>query len=503
VLAYVGSANYYGEATPAHQPAYDAVGQAYRQSGSAFKPITWATGFERGAVNPATMFMDVEGEIVDGYSVPNADGGQRGPVRVRDALKYSWNIPVAKAQQIIGTENVVAQAERMGLEWDPAHDTVVVPSLTLGTIGVHQLDLAAAYGVLANGGVRAEPYFIQRMTDSSGTVIYDHAEDGPEPQRVMSAEAAFLTTDILADNTDPAANSVWGQRFQLPAEGGRRPATLKTGTTNDFRDLQAFGYLAPDPDPAVSDGAIVTGVWVGNSDFTPIADVFAADGPTFIWHDYMAEVTAHNQLAVRDFPRPEGIVELQVDAISGLLPGENTQQTVTELFAANNQPTERDTVHRSLRIEAETGRIWQEGCGDFETEAPAGSPDPDASPPAPVAAETVYLDLASWEDEQPTWDEANEAWIERWTGREGELRRAPAPPLQVPLAPTEECVPGEVPTSTPMPSATPTPSPSPTPSATPQPTPTPVPATPVPTATPPPGTPTPAPTPAGDDEDAP
>ena len=99
------------------------------------------------------MFMDVECEIVDGYSVTNADNRQRGPVRVRDALKYSLNIPVAKAQQVIGTENVVAMAERLGLDWDPRQEAeVAVPSLTLGTIGVHMLDLAAAYGGIANGG---------------------------------------------------------------------------------------------------------------------------------------------------------------------------------------------------------------------------------------------------------------------------------------------------------------------------------------------------------------
>ncbi|MDH4335042.1 MAG: penicillin-binding protein, partial [Chloroflexota bacterium] len=145
VLAYVGSANFYGEATDEHQPQFDVVGQAFRQSGSAFKPITYATGFERGVITPATMFMDVKGEIVDGYSVPNADGGERGPIRVRDALKYSLNIPAAKAQQLIGTQNVVDQAVRLGLQWDPLQEAeVAVPSLTLGTIGVHMLDLAGA-----------------------------------------------------------------------------------------------------------------------------------------------------------------------------------------------------------------------------------------------------------------------------------------------------------------------------------------------------------------------
>jgi membrane peptidoglycan carboxypeptidase len=475
VVAYVGSSNYYGRSTDAHQPAFDVAGQGYRQSGSAFKPITYATGFERGVITPATMFMDVRGEIVDGYSVPNADGGERGPVRVRDALKYSWNIPVAKAQQLIGTENVVEMAERLGLEWDPRQERqaggVAVPSLTLGTIGVHQLDLAAAYGALANGGVLAPTYLIEKITDRSGTVIYDHSQDAPQPQRVMSEQAAYLVTDILADNTDPAQNSIWGQRFQLLTSDGRRPATLKTGTTNDFRDLQAFGYLAPDSDPTQAEGALVTGVWVGNSDFSRIADVFAADGPTFIWHDYMAEVTDTLDLPVREFPRPDGIVEREVDAISGMLPGPLTDQTVNEIFAESNVPNDEDTVHQRMRLEAETGKIWQEGCGD----------------PNSTNQGRIYIDLAGWESHHETWEQANHEWIAEWRGRESGLRRAPAPSMRYPLAPTERCTPGEIPTSTPSPS--PTPTPSATPEATPIPTPPPAtpsggPGTPGPTSSP-------------------
>jgi membrane peptidoglycan carboxypeptidase len=471
VIAYVGSANYYGRATPQHQPQFDVAGQAYRQSGSAFKPITYATGFERGVLTPATMIMDVEGEIADGYTVPNADGGQRGPVRVRDALKYSWNIPVAKAQQMIGTENVVDMAERLGLQWDPRQeDNVAVPSLTLGTIGIHQIDLAAAYGALANGGVRADTYMIEKITDRNGNVIYDHAQDAAEPQRILSEQAAYLVTDILADNTDPAQNSIWGARFQLQTDEGRRPATLKTGTTNDFRDLQAFGFLAPDADPTVPEGALVTGVWVGNSDFSPIADVFAADGPTFIWHDYMAEVTAAADLPLRDFPRPDGIVEAQVDAMSGLLPGSLTRTTVTEIFATSNQPQQQDSLHERLLIEEESGKIWQEGCGDQrETDTAAGG---------------IFLDLVGWERDHPPWERANRRWIERWRGNEAALGRSPAPRLDARLAPTQTCTPGEFPTSTPTPSPSPTPSPTPEatvaptiePTASPSPTPSPTPA---------------------------
>ena len=497
VLAYVGSANFFGESTDAHQPAYDVIGQAFRQSGSAFKPITYAAGFESGVISPATMFMDVEGEIVDGYSVPNADQRERGPVRVRDALKYSLNIPVTKAQQLIGSDAVVAMAERLGLEFDPAHEGEhAVPSLTLGTLGVHQLDLAGAYGAIANGGVLNPPYLIERIEDSNGNVIYEHSTDAPEPEQVLSEASAYLVTDILADNTDPAANPLWGPRFALEVDGGRRPATLKTGTTNDFKDLQAFGYLAPNPDPSVTEGAIVTGVWIGNSDFTAIENVFAADAPTYIWHDYMAEVAALNELPVHDFTAPGGVAEITIDAISGMLPGEFTVTTVTELVRADRQPSQQDTVHREIRIEAETGRIWQEGCGDFETIAPSQTPppaDPSAPPaeaPPPEPREEVHIDLAGWEEHHPTWEEANRAWIEQWRGREDELNgsvRQPFPgPLDAPLAPAEECVIGEIPTSTPTPTASPTPTPTPEPTPTPSPTPTPLlpPVLPTPTPTP-------------------
>jgi membrane peptidoglycan carboxypeptidase len=497
VLAYVGSANFYGEATAAHQPAYDVIGQAFRQSGSAFKPITYATGFERGTINPATMFMDVEGVIADTYTVPNADLRQRGPVRVRDALKYSLNIPVVKAQQLIGTDEVVATGERLGLEWDPTQDPNV-PSLSLGTIGVHMFDLAAAYGVLANGGVRVEPYLIERIEDSSGNIIYQHAATIETPPRILSAEAAYMVTDILADNTDPAANVLWGERFALYGpDGTRRPATLKTGTTNDFRDLQAFGYLASDPDPNNAEGAIITAVWVGNSDFSAISDVFAADGPTYIWHSYMNEVALLNALPVRDFVRPGGVFDVTVDAMSGLLPGERTLTTVDEIFAANRVPSARDELHRELRIEAATGRVWQEGCGDFRTIEPATPPDAAAPTPVPNPDEQVYLDLGDWEADRPTWLEANRAWLARVRTENGEANvdRFPLPPLDAPLAPLDDCTPGEVPTSTPRPTPMPTPAPTPEPTPTPAPTPAPT-ATPAPTPTPAP-TETPTPPPGG------
>ena len=140
----------------------------------------------------------------------------------------------------------------------------------------------------------------------------------------------------------------------------------------------------------------------------------------------MAEVAALNELPVYDFRRPDGMAEVTIDAMSGLLPGEYTTTTVTELVRTDVQPNENDRLHRELAIEAESGRIWQEGCGDFETGEPTASPDPSASP---APALQVYLDLDGWEEHHPEWDESNREWIELWTGREDGAQRHAARPV--------------------------------------------------------------------------
>jgi hypothetical protein len=145
---------------------------------------------------------------------------------------------------------------------------------------------------------------------------------------------------------------------------------------------------------------------------------------------------------------------------------------VTEVFATSNQPQQEDSIHERLQIEEESGKIWQEGCGDIrESDNAAGG---------------IFLNLVGWEREFQTWERANRRWIERWRGNEASLGRSPAPRLDARLAPTQRCTPGEFPTSTPTPSPSPTPSPTPafTPQPSIEPTPTPVPGPPTPTPTP-------------------
>ena len=108
-------------------------------------------------------------------------------------------------------------AQSLGLEFDPAHNgEFAVPSLTLGTLGIHQLDLAGAYGAIANEGRLEEPYLIERIEDSDGNVIYDHATDADDGTQVLSAASAYLVTDILADNTDPGRQPAVGPALPAP-----------------------------------------------------------------------------------------------------------------------------------------------------------------------------------------------------------------------------------------------------------------------------------------------
>ena len=163
--------------------------------------------------------------------------------------------------------------------------------------------------------------------------------------------------------------------------------------------------------------------------------------------------------------------------------------TGVELFMATGPGLQTDEAHRELAIEAESGLIWQEGCGDFipATPGPSAGPLPSGEPvPEPTPAPAllrVFLDLVGWDaDHDPAWEASNLAWINAKRGHENTIPRGPLGPLDAPLAPTEECTPGENPTSTPTPEPTPTPeatptpvptdTPAPTPSPTPEPTPT-------------------------------
>lgn len=323
-----------------------------RQPGSSIKPLTYALAFEKGWT-PATLLWDVPTDFPDGANPPytpvNYDGFFHGPTRLRLALANSFNIPAVKALSftgIYGEGAFVPFAQRLGLESFSRDDYGL--ALTLGGGEATLLEMVTGYAALANGGLRAFPVSILRITDSAGTVVCQQplrpaevradlpaCQTPPENwgQPVVSPETAYLISDILADNN--ARAPAFGPNSALLLSF---PAAVKTGTTNDFRDNLTLGYT---PD-------LVTGVWVGNADYTPMVNTSGVTGAAPIWQSFMETALAGR---ATPFVRPAGIVERTICALSGAEPSEfcPADQLRTELFAANYLPLpkERDLWQRA------------------------------------------------------------------------------------------------------------------------------------------------------------
>jgi membrane peptidoglycan carboxypeptidase len=219
----------------------------------------------------------------------------------------------------------------------------------------------------------------------------------PEPTGVVSPQAAYIVTDILAGNTDRRINPYWGEFAITDKDGNRRPATLKTGTNNDAKDLNVYGYVGAPTAEGRERGeyALVVGAWNGNSDnsfvSSPRRPLFSIDVTTHVWQGFMNQVTADWE--IRGFERPEGIVEAEVDAWSGMVPGAFTNRTVTEIFIEGTVPRDRDTTKVSVGIEKESGLLWQAGCPGTQVQR-------------------GYLRFDGVEP-NPQWQE----WVDKWVAR--------------------------------------------------------------------------------------
>ncbi len=337
ILAMVGSPDYFSARIDGAVNGTTAL----RQPGSSIKPLTYAAAFEGGTLTPATMMLDVRTSFVtkEGASyVPlNYDLQFRGPVRLREALASSYNLIAVKVLDTIGIERMTALARRLGITTldDPERLGL---SVTLGGGEVRLLEMATAFAALANGGYAVQPVAIKRVEDSTGRVLLASSPPQGKGDPALDPRVAYLITDILSDDT--ARIPSFGEESVLKLD---RPAAVKTGTTTDFRDNWTVGYT---PD-------LVVGVWTGNADNEPMRDISGVDGAAPIWHDFM-EMALRGRPA-RQFPRPDGLVEVEVCALSGLLPGPDCPHRVSELFLAGSEPTERCHLHQRIAIDRATG----------------------------------------------------------------------------------------------------------------------------------------------------
>ena len=366
VLAYSGSAAYYRDAMASRKfdPKYDAAGAGARQPGSAWKPIVYATAFDNHALTPGSLLLDITTEFHRGehWAPRDADQLDRGPVLVRRALQYSLNIPAIRALQRVGSEAVADKAEALGIRFTGGRQAFLQAGLAgaIGTVEVRPLDLTSAYGALANEGYRVPPRMILEVRDPSGAIVYKAPD--PTAPRTLSAEAAYLVTDILAGNTDPKQNPIWSAALEIRngPKGEHRPVAVKTGTANEARDLATYGYLAPPADPKAP--GLVVGIWMGNSDHSnpqskkPATSLTAA-AP--LWRAFVRDITAGTPIA--DFPRPGGVVSATIDKWSGGRPSGWTRGTIKEYFIDGTQPGARHAVDTD-------GLLYSRACGGWRVD---------------------------------------------------------------------------------------------------------------------------------------
>ena len=307
ILAMVGSYDYYDRSIDGNVN----VATAQRQPGSSFKPFTYATAFATRRFHPASQVIDEPisrqdlGSPGGFYRPVNYDGAWHGTVTLRSALANSYNIPAVLLQDALGTPNVITTARKLGITTDlPA-----VPSLTLGAGTVRLLEMTGAYGVFANLGQRLEIDPFLEVTDHEGNVLHRLT---PEPDREIWPQTAYLINDVLSDRA--ARRPAFGNVLDL---AGNRTAAVKTGTTNDYKDSWTIGYTP----------SLVAGVWVGNTDNSPMLQVAGSLGAGYIWKDFMDATL----LGMPDepFPIPPDMVwapiceqRPQVEVFHGNPPGE-------------------------------------------------------------------------------------------------------------------------------------------------------------------------------------
>jgi len=342
ILAMVGSVDY-------AQPEFGAVNVTLSQlqPGSSFKPFAYVTAFAKGWTG-ASVVDDARVSFPDGSGTPytpqNYDGKFRGPVTLRQALSNSLNIPAIKVLQYATIPATIDTATAMGITTLNNPDRYGL-SLVLGGGEVRPLDMASAYGAFATGGHKVTPRAILKVVDKLGMTV-DQAPVTVVGTSVIDPRNAFMITNILADNT--ARTPEFGPNSPLKLS---RPAAAKTGTTNDFRDNWTVGYTPN----------LVTAVWVGNNDHTPMQRVDGITGAAPIWHAYMEGALAG--LPVVDFAAPAGITTARVSS-KGCLVGSDGGASVVEIFHSDAMPTNH--------------------CAVPIAPAPAPAPDPAPAPAAPA-----------------------------------------------------------------------------------------------------------------------
>jgi len=287
-----------------------------RQTGSAFKPIVYAAGFEKQIITPSTVLKDQPTTFGKDYSPQNYDRKFRGNVTARRALANSLNVPSVEVLSKVGVDKAIDMGKRLGITTlkDPSQYGL---SLVLGTAEVKLLDLTSAYSVFANNGYRNNPVSILSITDKRGQTVFEYA---PNPELVLSPEDTFLISSILSDNKTRAEE--FGDLLNIS-----KPASVKTGTTEDYKDSWTVGYTP----------SLVVGAWVGNNDNKPMDNIAGSLGAAPIWKSLMEKFLEKKQN--EEFEKPPGVISLYICRENGL-PLKDGTSDLKEYFIEGTVPSQ-------------------------------------------------------------------------------------------------------------------------------------------------------------------
>ncbi|MCX5797491.1 MAG: penicillin-binding protein 1C [Elusimicrobia bacterium] len=386
VLAWVGSADYFDAE---HQGAVDGV-TALRQPGSALKPFAYGLALARG-LKASDILQDTPAYFAGGFTPKNYDETFHGPVRAREALACSYNIPAARVAAALGVVRLLEGLRRFGLESLRESADHYGLGLVLGNGEVTLLELTDAYAALARGGVWL-PW----------TVLRGEPKAMPA-HRALDRESCYIVTDILSDNSARASAFGLNSPFHVPF-----PFAAKTGTTKDYRDNWALGYTP----------GWTVGVWVGNFDGKPMRRVSGISGAGPILHDAAEEM--ERRFGARPFPKPAGIREAEVCPDSGDLPGLWCPSRMREVFSVRNLPHKVCKRHRPPQPGAAAAQARL--AVDFPKPGDVFRLDPTAAP----ASQAIRL-RASGADDSSVWTVDGRELPERgasvwWRLREGKHR---------------------------------------------------------------------------------
>lgn len=319
ILALVGSRDFYNKDINGQ---FDVISQGRRQPGSSLKPLVYLAAFERG-FTPETVLYDVRTDFdlragVNG-SVHNANNKEYGLITMRSALQGSLNIPAEKTMYLVGIKETHDFLSRFGYS---AFQDDLGLSLVLGGGVVNPLEHTAAYATLANDGAYNKPVSILKIENEKGESLYQWQP--ADPVQAVSKDLAATITNVLSDNN--ARAYIFGTKNNLVLPNNR-PSAAKTGTTQNYWDAWTLGYTP----------SLTTGVWVGNSDNSPMKSGQGGEKLAgLIWNQFMAQAVSGTPIEKFD-PLPSstppdkpvlrganGGIKLKINSLTGKLASSST-----------------------------------------------------------------------------------------------------------------------------------------------------------------------------------